>query len=92
MMIEQKVSGRTVVGKVISDKMDKTIVVEVERKVKHPLYGKYMRRFSRMYAHDSENVCRIGDVVQIQECRPISKTKTWKLVEVLNQVGKEVVE
>lgn len=92
MMTEQKVSGRTVVGKVISDKMDKTIVVEVERKVKHPLYGKYMRRFSRMYAHDSENVCRIGDIVQIQECRPISKSKTWKLVEVLNQVGKEVVK
>lgn len=92
MMIEQKVSGRSVVGKVISNKMDKTIVVQVERKVKHPLYGKYVRRFSKMYAHDAENICKIGDMVQITMCRPLSKSKHWMLVQVLDQSGKEVIE
>jgi small subunit ribosomal protein S17 len=86
MMTEQTATAtvtRTVIGKVVSNKMDKTIIVQVERKVKHPLYGKYMRRFSKMSAHDGENVCKIGDVVLIQQSRPISKTKHWKLVEVL---------
>ena len=92
MTTEQQVSGRTIVGKVVSNKMDKTIVVLVERKVKHPLYGKFMRRFSKMYAHDADNTCNIGDLVQIRECRPLSKTKTWKLVQVLDQAGKEVIE
>lgn len=87
----QNASGRTVIGKVISNKMNKTIVVQVERKVMHPLYGKYMRKFSKMYAHDNDNVCKIGDIVQIQMCRPISKTKSWMLVQVLSQVDKEVV-
>jgi small subunit ribosomal protein S17 len=92
-MIEQtEAIGRTVIGKVISNKMDKTIVIEVERKVKHPLYGKYMRRFSKMYAHDNENTCLIGDVVLIQQSRPISKTKHWMLVEVLQRADKEVAE
>lgn len=92
MNVEQKAAGRTVVGKVVSDKMNQTIVVLVERKVMHPLYGKYMRKFSKMYAHDSENVCKIGDTVEIQMCRPISKTKSWKLVKIVNQVAdKEVV-
>jgi len=92
MTIEQKISGRTVVGKVTSNKMNKTIVVQVERKVMHPLYGKYVRKFSKMYAHDNENVCRIGDIVEIQMCRPMSKTKSWMLVQVLTQANKEVVE
>jgi len=87
----QNVSGRTVIGKVVSNKMQKTIIVQVERKVMHPLYGKYMRKFSKMCAHDSDNVCKIGDVVQIQMCRPISKTKSWKLVQVLSQADKEIV-
>lgn len=91
MNVEQKALGRTVIGKVVSIKMDKTIVVQVERKVKHPLYGKYMRKFSKMYAHDAENVCKLEDMVEIQMCRPISKTKSWKLVQVLKQVDKEVV-
>lgn len=82
---EQNVLGRTVVGKVISDKMNKTIVVQVERKVKHPLYGKYMRRFSKMYAHDEDNTCRVGDVVTIQQSRPISKTKRWKVLEIVKR-------
>jgi small subunit ribosomal protein S17 len=78
-------SQRIVVGTVISDKMNKTIVVQVERKVKHPLYGKYVRRFSKMYAHDEDNACKIGDLVVIQQSRPLSKTKRWKLVEILKR-------
>jgi small subunit ribosomal protein S17 len=89
-MIEQIAPSRTVVGKVVSDKMDKTIVVLVERKVKHPLYGKYIRRSSKMYAHDDKNVCKTGDVVLIANSRPLSKTKHWTLVEVLEPVEKEL--
>lgn len=74
-----------VVGKVISDKMNKTIIVQVEYKVKHELYGKYIKRFSKMYAHDEENTCRIGDVVSIKQTRPLSKTKRWTLVEVIRR-------
>lgn len=81
--VEQSKSDRTITGKVISNKMNKTIVVQIERKVKHPLYGKYVRKFSKMYAHDEENVCNIGDLVIIQQTRPLSKTKRWKLVEIL---------
>jgi small subunit ribosomal protein S17 len=89
-MTEQKIvdenkSQRSVIGTVISDKMNKTIVVQVERKVKHPLYGKYVRRFSKMYAHDEDNACQIGDLVLIQQSRPLSKTKRWKLVEILKR-------
>lgn len=80
---------RTIEGKVISDKMNKTIVVQVERKVKHPLYGKYVRRFSKMVAHDEDNVCRIGDLVLIKQSRPLSKTKRWKLVEVIKREKQE---
>lgn len=87
MNIEQKAPGRTVIGKVISVKMNKTIIVEVERKVMHPLYRKYLRKFSKMYAHDAENICKLGDTVEIQMCRPISKTKSWKLVQVFNQAN-----
>lgn len=82
---EQLDSSRTVIGKVISDKMDKTIVVQVERKVKHPLYGKFLRRYSKMYAHDEDNNCRIGDTVLIKQSRPLSKTKRWALVEILKR-------
>ncbi|MHB1947133.1 MAG: 30S ribosomal protein S17 [Gammaproteobacteria bacterium] len=89
-MIEQNALNRTVVGRVVSNKMDKTIVVQVERKVKHPLYGKYMRRFSKMYAHDAENTCMVGDVVLIQQSRPLSKTKNWVLVEVMERADKEI--
>lgn len=84
--LEQKASRvrvRTLRGKVISDKMNKTIVVQIERKVQHPLYGKYVRRFSKMYVHDEENACRTGDRVLIKESRPLSKTKRWMLVEIL---------
>ena len=84
-IVEQSKSDRTITGKVVSNKMNKTIVVQVERKVKHPSYGKFVRRFSKMYAHDEENTCRIGDVVTIQQTRPLSKTKRWKLVEILKR-------
>lgn len=82
---EQSSSQRTILGKVISNKMNKTIVVEVERKVKHPLYGKHVRRFTKMYAHDEDNSCNIGDLVLIQQTRPLSKSKRWKLVEVVKK-------
>lgn len=89
MTIDRTTSSRNVVGTVISNKMDKTIVIQIERKVKHPLYGKYVRRYSKMYAHDQENICNVGDIVKIQQCRPISKTKSWKLLEVLDQTEKK---
>lgn len=79
----QKNEVRTTIGKVISNKMNKTIVVQIERKVKHPLYGKYMRRYSKMHAHDESNQCKIGDVVEIKQCRPKSKLKHWDLVQVI---------
>ena len=87
-MIEQKTTGRSVVGKVVSSKMDKTIVVSVERKVKHELYGKYIKKASKMYAHDNDNACKIGDVVLIKQSRPLSKTKHWVLVEVVERADK----
>jgi small subunit ribosomal protein S17 len=83
---------RTVAGKVISTKMDKTIIVQVERKVKHPLYGKYIRRFSKMYAHDEENACTTGDLVLIKQSRPLSKTKRWTLVEILKKEEEQQTE
>jgi small subunit ribosomal protein S17 len=74
---------RTATGKVVSNKMDKTITVLIERRVKHPVYGKYITRSSKIHAHDENNVCGIGDVVKVTESRPISKSKTWKLLEVM---------
>jgi small subunit ribosomal protein S17 len=72
-------------GYVVSDKMDKTIVVEVEDRVKHPLYGKVMRRSSKVKAHDEQNTAGIGDLVLIHETRPLSATKRWRLVEILEK-------
>ncbi|MFP6710578.1 MAG: 30S ribosomal protein S17 [Rhodospirillales bacterium] len=71
---------RIMQGVVVSDKMDKSIVVNVERRTKHPLYKKYIRRSKKYVAHDENNVCKEGDVVQIQECRPISKRKNWEVI------------
>lgn len=73
---------RTLMGKVVSDKMDKTITVLIERRVKHPIYGKYMSKSSKLKAHDEENSCNIGDVVTIAESRPLSKSKAWSLVQI----------
>jgi small subunit ribosomal protein S17 len=74
---------RSQVGRVTSDKMDKTVTVLLERKVKHALYGKYIKRSTKVKAHDEENNCAEGDTVRIEECRPLSKSKSWKVVEVL---------
>ncbi|AWV87392.1 30S ribosomal protein S17 [Acinetobacter radioresistens] len=74
---------RTLTGKVVSDKMDKSIVVLIERRVQHPLYGKLIRRSTKLHAHDENNVAKLGDLVTIKESRPISKTKSWTLVEVV---------
>ncbi|EKD77423.1 MAG: 30S ribosomal protein S17 [uncultured bacterium] len=76
-----KKNVRTLTGQVVSDKMNKSITVLVERRVKHPKYGKFVKRSSKIHAHDETNVCREGDVVIISECRPISKTKKWTFVE-----------
>ncbi len=70
---------RTVTGTVVSNRMDKTITVLIERKVQHPLYGKIIRRSSKLHAHDENNECNSGDKVTVVECRPLSKTKSWKL-------------
>ena len=75
-------TGRTVSGRVGSNKMDKSIVVLIERRVKHPVYGKYITRSSKVHAHDANNECNEGDTVTIKEVRPISKTKTWALVSI----------
>jgi len=74
---------RTATGTVVSNKMDKTITVLIERRVKHPVYGKYITRSSKIHAHDEQNTCGMGDTVTVAESRPLSKTKTWKLVEVV---------
>lgn len=73
---------RTVTGRVVSNKMEKTVTVLVERQVKHPLYGKYVRRSTKLHAHDENNECRIGDLVTIRETRPLAKTKSWTLVQI----------
>ena len=87
-MTEATQTARTLSGKVVSNKMDKSIVVLVERQVKHPLYGKYMKRSTKIHAHDESNQCNIGDTVTIQETRPVSKTKIWALVEVTERASK----
>ena len=82
-MSETNETVRTVTCRVISDKMDKSATVLVERRVKHPVYGKYISRSTKLHIHDEENACREGDTVVIQECRPLSRTKSWRLVEVI---------
>lgn len=79
---------RTQVGRVVSNKMDKTVTVLLERQVKHALYGKYIKRSTKVQAHDEDNTCNEGDTVRIAECRPISRHKAWKLVEVVERVEK----
>ncbi len=74
-------------GAVVSDKMDKSAVVMIERRVKHPIYGKFMKKSTKFHIHDENNECAVGDTVQISECRPISKTKSWKLVKVVEKAN-----
>lgn len=78
---------RTQIGSVISDRMDKTATVLIERKVKHPLYGKFMKKSTKLHVHDENNECSMGDTVQITECRPLSKTKSWTLVKVVEKAS-----
>jgi len=84
-MSEDKKAQRTITGRVVSDKMDKTVSVAIERLIKHPVYGKYIRRTSKVLAHDAANECKPGDTVQISECRPISKNKSWSVVNVVER-------
>ncbi|SJL83679.1 30S ribosomal protein S17 [Vibrio palustris] len=76
---------RTQQGRVVSNKMDKSIVVIIERFVKHPIYGKFMKRTTKLHAHDENNECSQGDIVEIKECRPLSKTKSWTLVKIVEK-------
>ncbi len=89
-MVEEQSLGqgsktRTLTGRVVSDKMHKTMTVLIERKVKHPKYGKYIRRSTKLHVHDEDNLCRIGDIVEISQCRPLSKTKSWRLQSVVTR-------
>lgn len=83
-MSNSESNARTLVGRVVSDKMQKTIVVVIERTVKHPKYGKIMKRKTKLHAHDENQVCKIGNTVKIRESRPLSKMKSWVLVEVIS--------
>ena len=86
-MSEEKHIHRTLTGHVVSDKMDKTVSVAVERLIKHPVYGKYIRRTTKVLAHDASNECKIGDRVSITECRPMSKNKSWSVVNVVERTA-----
>ncbi len=83
----EKKTLRTVEGRVVSNKMDKTVTVLVERQVKHALYGKYIKRSTKLHAHDADNACNEGDVVRVTEIAPMSKTKNWRVVEVITRAA-----
>jgi small subunit ribosomal protein S17 len=84
-MSEQQTSNRTLTGRVVSNKMQKTITVLIERRVKHPVYGKFITRSTKVHAHDEENKCQIGDTVTVQQSRPLSKTKAWRLLDIVER-------
>ncbi len=86
-MSERQASNRALIGRVVSNKMDKTVTVLVERRVQHPLYGKYIRRSTKVLAHDDTNECNKGDMVMVEQCRPMSKNKSWRLVKVLERAS-----
>ena len=86
-MSEEKKVQRTIVGRVVSDKMDKTVSVAIERKIKHPVYGKYIRRTTKVLAHDAANECKAGDRVAIAEGRPVSKNKSWSVVDIVERAA-----
>jgi small subunit ribosomal protein S17 len=83
--MEERGSRKEIIGKVLKNKMDKSIVVGVERKVKHPKYGKFVKKTSSFMAHDEKNECNVGDVVQLMETRPLSKNKRWRLVQIIEK-------
>ena len=84
---ETSKTQRTVIGRVVSNKMDKTVSVAIERLIKHPMYGKYIRRTTKVLAHDAANECKEGDRVAISECRPFSKNKSWTVVDVVQRAA-----
>ncbi len=83
-MVERK-ERKSRIGQVVSNKMDKSITISIERKVKHPIYGKYIKKTTKLMAHDEKNECKEGDVVKISETRPLSKNKRWRLVEIIER-------
>ncbi len=85
--MSERGSRRTLEGVVVSDKMDKTVSVAIERLIKHPVYGKFIRRTTKVLAHDANNECKSGDRVSISECKPISKNKSWAVVEVVERAA-----
>lgn len=84
-MSEQTQENRTLQGRVVSDKMDKSVTVQIERRVKHPIYGKFIRRSTKVHAHDENNECRVGDVVVVEQCRPLSKLKKWRFIKLVER-------
>ena len=86
---QDKTPGHRTVGRVVSNKMQKSVTVSIERLVKHPAYGKFIRRTTKVMAHDEEGTCRTGDTVAIVECRPISKRKSWRVVEIVERAPVE---
>ncbi|HLT92607.1 MAG TPA: 30S ribosomal protein S17 [Woeseiaceae bacterium] len=87
--VREKVRQRPTIGRVVSDRMDKTVAVAIERLIKHPVYGKYVRRTSKVLAHDENNECKTGDRVAIRECRPISRRKSWRVVSIVERAQQE---
>jgi small subunit ribosomal protein S17 len=83
--MNEEESNRIVTGRVVSSAMEKTVTVLIERRVKHPLYGKFVRRSTKVHAHDEKNECRIGDVVVVEQCRPLSKTKAWRFIKLVER-------
>jgi len=84
--LEKKANRKVRVGVVVSNKMQKTITVAIERKVKHPIYKKYYKKTKKLFAHDEKNICNIGDLVKVMETRPLSKIKRWRLIEIIEKV------
>jgi len=86
-MSEEEKKNRRLSGRVVSNAMGKTITLVVERRVKHPLYGKYIRRSTKIHAHDEANACNLGDLVTVEQCRPLSKTKSWRVTDILEKTA-----
>lgn len=84
---QQADANRTLQGRVVSDKMDKSVTVLVERRVKHPLYGKFVRKSTKVHAHDENNDCKVGDTVVVEQCRPLSKTKKWRFIRLIERAS-----
>ncbi|MFV2032047.1 MAG: 30S ribosomal protein S17 [Gammaproteobacteria bacterium] len=85
--MSEAIVSRIQTGSVVSDRMDKSATVLIERKVKHPIYGKFVKKSTKLHIHDENNECSIGDTVQISECRPLSRTKSWTLVKIVEKAG-----